>query len=105
MATPIIHCVGCALSGTDCQDQASSRSRSCADCARKRKNCENLPAMAHIAYAVWTRSTNANVVVAHADLVKALKAWKALKPLQAAGLLSAPVAAEVTNTVVNVVAQ
>ncbi|XMA11407.1 hypothetical protein WAI453_004198 [Rhynchosporium graminicola] len=82
----IIHCVACALSGSDCVDQASNRSRSCVRCKDRKKNCENLNE-------------------AHADLVKVLKAWKALKPLQSSGLLSAPLASEVTTSVVAVVAQ
>ncbi|CZT13407.1 hypothetical protein WAI453_007228 [Rhynchosporium graminicola] len=101
----IIHCVACALSGSDCVDQASNRSRSCVRCKDRKKNCENLPQISHVAYSVWTRSADADENEAHADLVKVLKAWKALKPLQSSGLLSAPLASEVTTSVVAVVAQ
>ncbi|XMA08771.1 hypothetical protein WAI453_001562 [Rhynchosporium graminicola] len=63
------------------------------------------PQISHVAYSVWTRSADADENEAHADLVKVLKAWKALKPLQSSGLLSAPLASEVTTSVVAVVAQ
>ncbi|CZT53499.1 uncharacterized protein RSE6_15102 [Rhynchosporium secalis] len=58
------------------------------------------PQISHVAYSVWTRSANAAENEAHADLVKVLKAWKALKPLQSSGLLSAPLASEITTSVV-----
>ncbi|KAK3613828.1 hypothetical protein LTR56_027604 [Elasticomyces elasticus] len=99
MAANIVHCTPCAKKGIDCVGQQGGRGRACEDCQETRTKCEPLPQIAHVAYSLWTRSSNQNAEEAHENLKRVLKGWKCLLPLAKDGLLSGPVSGEMNTSV------
>lgn len=86
----------------DCVDRAGTKTPgegACAACAKKHQTCLEIPRFYYVAYATWTRATDAEAVDAAKGLKTMLKAAKALTEVKPGSLLLAGIATDLALSV------